>query len=51
VYILNGTEAVFTKVQGRSIGEARFLVTQGMKLGDAVIVNGSSAREGRVKLW
>jgi hypothetical protein len=51
VFILNGSDAVFTKVEGRFIGGSRFLVTKGMKLGDAVIVNGSSAREGRVKLW
>jgi hypothetical protein len=50
-FVVNGSNAVFTKVEGRFIGSSRFLVTKGMKLGDAVIVNGSSAREGRIKLW
>jgi hypothetical protein len=51
VFVLAGSDAVFTKVEGLSIGGSKFLVTKGMKLGDAVIVNGHSAREGRVKLW
>jgi hypothetical protein len=50
-FVLKGSEAVFTKVVGKSIGGGRFLVTNGIRLGDAVIVNGNSAREGRVKLW
>jgi hypothetical protein len=50
-FVLTGSEAVFTKVEGVAIGGSKFLVTKGMKLGDAVIVNGQSAREGRVKLW
>ncbi|MDR1944175.1 MAG: efflux RND transporter periplasmic adaptor subunit [Synergistaceae bacterium] len=50
-YVLKGADAVFTKIGGRFIGGSKFLVTEGMKLGDAVIVNGHSAREGRVKLW
>jgi hypothetical protein len=50
-FVLKGSDAVFTKIEGKSIGGARFLVTKGIRLGDAVIVNGNSAREGRVKLW
>jgi hypothetical protein len=50
-FVLKGSEAAFTKIEGKSIGGARFLVTNGIRLGDAVIVNGHSAREGRVKLW
>jgi hypothetical protein len=50
-FVLTGSEAVFTKVEGVSTGDSKFLVTKGMKLGDAVIVNGHSARDGRVKLW
>ncbi|MDR1020749.1 MAG: efflux RND transporter periplasmic adaptor subunit [Synergistaceae bacterium] len=50
-FVLKGSEAAFAKVEGRSIGGNRFLVTSGVKLGDAVIVNASSAREGRVRLW
>lgn len=50
-YILRGSQSVFRKVKGRSISGARFLVTEGIRLGDAVIVNAQGAREGRVKLW
>lgn len=50
-YVLRGSNAVFTPVKGRTISGSRFLVTDGLRLGDAVIVNGSGAREGRVKLW
>lgn len=50
-YVLKGSNAVYASVSGRAISGSRFLVTQGLKLGDAVIVNGSGAREGRVKLW
>jgi hypothetical protein len=51
VFVLRGTESVFTKVEGRYIGGSKFLVTKGMRLGDAVIIDGHSAREGRVQLW
>ena len=50
-FVLAGSEARFTPVKGRVIDKGRFLVTSGIKLGDAVIVDGHSAREGRVKLW
>lgn len=50
-YVLRGSNAVYASVSGRAISGSRFLVTQGLKLGDAVIVNGSGAKEGRVKLW
>jgi hypothetical protein len=50
-FVMKGSEATFSKVGGRSIGGGRYLVTSGVNLGDAVIVNGSSAREGRVRLW
>lgn len=50
-FVIKGSEAVFTEVEGRVIDGDRFLVAKGVKLGDAVIVNAESAREGRVKLW
>lgn len=50
-YVLKGSSAVYAPVSGRAISGSRFLVTQGLKLGDAVIVNGSGAKEGKVKLW
>jgi hypothetical protein len=50
-FVLKGSSAVFTEIDGLFIGGSRFLVTKGLKLGDAVIVDGQSAHEGRVKLW
>ncbi|MDR1915576.1 MAG: efflux RND transporter periplasmic adaptor subunit [Synergistaceae bacterium] len=50
-FVLRGSEAFFTGVKGRSIDGGRFLVTDGLKLGDAVIVDAYGAQEGRVKLW
>jgi hypothetical protein len=50
-YVLRGSSASFAEVKGRTIDGDRFLVTSGVRLGDAVRVNGDSAREGRVKLW
>lgn len=51
VFSVRGAQAVFQKVEGKPIGGGRFLVNQGLSLGDAVIVEGAHAREGRVQLW
>jgi hypothetical protein len=51
VFVLRGAETRFTAVEGRAIGEGRFLATKGLKLGDVVIVNADGASEGRIKLW
>ncbi|MDR1651245.1 MAG: efflux RND transporter periplasmic adaptor subunit [Synergistaceae bacterium] len=51
VYVLRGSEAVFVEIKGRIIDGSRFLATEGLKLGDAVIVDGYGAREGKVRLW
>jgi hypothetical protein len=51
VFVLKGSNAVFTEIKGRVIDGSRFLVTEGLKLGDVVIVNADGAREGRVRLW
>ena len=50
-FVIRGSDAVFVDVQGRVIDGGKFLVTNGLKLGDAVIVDAGSAREGRVRLW
>jgi hypothetical protein len=49
--LLRGSDASFVEIQGRAIDDSRFLVTEGLKLGDAVIVDGYEAREGKVRLW
>ena len=51
VYVLRGSESAFVEVKGRPIDGSRFLVTDGLTLGDAVIVNADGAREGRVQVW
>lgn len=50
-YVVKGTEASFVEIKGRVIGGGRFLATEGLALGDAVIVDAGGAREGRVRLW
>jgi hypothetical protein len=50
-YVLKGAEASFVEVKGRIIDGSKFLVTEGVKLGDAVIVDADEAREGKVRLW
>ncbi|MDR3332557.1 MAG: efflux RND transporter periplasmic adaptor subunit [Synergistaceae bacterium] len=50
-FVLRGSVSHFSEVKGRTIDGGRFLVTDGLRLGDAVIVDASAAREGRVKLW
>ncbi|MDR1137518.1 MAG: efflux RND transporter periplasmic adaptor subunit [Synergistaceae bacterium] len=50
-FVLKGSNAAFTEIKGRIIDGSRFLATEGLKLGDAVIVDADGAREGRVRLW
>ena len=51
VFSVRGAQAIFQEVEGKAIGGGRFLVVKGLSLGDAVIVEGAHAREGRVQLW
>lgn len=51
VFVIKGSNAAFVAVEGRYIDEGRYLITSGITLGDAVIVNAETAREGRVDLW
>jgi hypothetical protein len=50
-FVIRGADAVFVEVKGRVIDGSRFLVTEGLKLGDAVAIDAGSSREGRVRLW
>jgi hypothetical protein len=50
-YVLKGSDAVFAEVKGRVINGGKFLVTDGLKLGDAVIEDAYGAVEGKVRLW
>jgi hypothetical protein len=50
-FVIKGYDAVFRDVDGRVIDGGRYLVMNGVKLGDAVVVDADTAKEGRVKLW
>jgi hypothetical protein len=50
-FVLKGSSSHFSEIKGRVIDGGKYLVTEGLRLGDAVVVDGDSAREGRVKLW
>jgi len=50
-FIIKGSDSSFIEVKGRPIDGSTFLVTEGLKLGDAVIVDAYSAREGKVQIW
>ena len=50
-FVVRGSDASFVEVKGRVIDGSKFLVTDGLKIGDAVIVDGYGGREGRVRLW
>lgn len=51
VFVVRGNESVFREVSGSKLSNGGFLVTSGLKAGDAVITDGSKAHEGRVQLW
>jgi hypothetical protein len=51
VYVIKGSESVFTEIEGRVIDASKFLVISGLGWGDAVIAEAEGVREGRVKLW
>ena len=51
VFSLKGTNSVFRPVKGQAVTGGRFLVTEGLNVGDAIVADATKAREGRVKLW
>ncbi|NLV82026.1 MAG: hypothetical protein GXZ18_03325 [Synergistaceae bacterium] len=51
VYLVRGTRVVLRSVEGKDVGDSKFLVTNGISIGDAVIKDASGAREGRIQLW
>ncbi|MDR1482847.1 MAG: efflux RND transporter periplasmic adaptor subunit [Synergistaceae bacterium] len=50
-FVLKGSSTHFSEIKGRAIDDGKYLVTEGLRLGDAVVVDGGTAIEGRVKLW
>lgn len=51
VYIVRGARVLFRQVEGKSIDGGKFLVTDGLSVGDALVENAATAREGRIQLW
>lgn len=51
VFTIKGTNAIFSPVRGQVVSGGRFLVTEGLNVGDAIVADALKAREGRVKLW
>lgn len=51
LYLVRGARVIFTPVEGVVIKNNRFLVTNGVSVGDAIVENAAEAREGRIQLW
>lgn len=51
VYLVRGSRVVLKSIEGKSVGDGKFLVTSGLSIGDAVVKDASGAREGRIQLW
>ncbi len=51
VYVVTGSELRLRDVHGTPLPGKRFLITEGLAVGELVLENAEGAREGRVKLW
>ena len=51
LYLVRGARVIFTPVEGVMIENNKFLVTNGISVGDAIVENAAEAREGRIQLW
>lgn len=51
VYLIRGSRVIFKPVEGKYIGDGKFIVRKGLSVGDAVVEDASTAREGRIQLW
>lgn len=51
VYLVRGSRVIFQKAEGKPVANGKFLVTKGISVGDAIVEDASTAREGRIQLW
>lgn len=51
VYLVMGSRVVFTSIKGKPVLNGKFIVTKGISVGDAIVEDASTAREGRIQLW
>lgn len=51
VYLVRGTRVVFRAVKGENVAGNKFLVTEGISAGDAVVEDAENSKEGRIQIW
>ncbi len=51
VYMVRGSRVVFVPVRGKRVENKMFIITEGVSVGDAIVEDASTAREGRIQLW
>lgn len=51
VYMVRGSRVVFVPVKGKRVDNNMFIITEGVSVGDAVVEDAATAREGRIQLW
>ncbi|NLX84842.1 MAG: efflux RND transporter periplasmic adaptor subunit [Synergistaceae bacterium] len=51
IYLVRGARVVFTPVKGKNVANNMFIITEGVSVGDAIVEDASTAREGRIQLW
>lgn len=51
VFLVRGARVVFKSVDGKYIGDGKYIVLKGISAGDAVVEDATTAREGRIQLW
>lgn len=51
IFMVRGSRVVFVPVKGKGVDNNMFIITEGVSVGDAVVEDASTAREGRIQLW
>lgn len=51
VYLIRGTRVIFHKVKGRQVSGNRYLVTEGINVGDAIVEDAKDTKEGSIQIW
>jgi len=51
VFLVKGTRVVFQEIEGHEIEDNRYLVTDGVIVGEAIVENAENAKEGRIQIW
>lgn len=51
VYLVRGTRVMFREIKGEAAGEDKYLVTEGITAGDAIVENAKDTKEGRIQIW